>query len=45
VADLITAIRFADRAKDHDALPPLDRLRDAHSESLESAATASSWGL
>jgi len=29
LADLITAKRFADRAKDHDALPELERLRDA----------------
>jgi len=28
LSDLITAKRFADRAKDHDALPELARLRE-----------------
>ncbi len=32
LADLITAKRFADRAKDHDALPELEQLRDAQPE-------------
>lgn len=31
--DLITAKRFADRAKDHDALPELEALRDAQAGS------------
>lgn len=31
--DLITAKRFADRAKDHDALPELEALRDAQARS------------
>ncbi len=35
LADLITAKRFADRAKDHDALPELERLRDAPAEASD----------
>lgn len=40
LADLITAKRFADRPKDHDALPELEALRDARPDPAGGTAGA-----